>query len=126
MAALWLTGRMDYGCRRARVFTTLTGEHNVFTYRFQHDESNPDSLDSNAVFSVKRGLVMENMVLESEIGSGLHFGGIVRAGGAAGCAVPLIRESCDQLPFDGIIGNSEALRRVLEQVERVRLSTPRC
>ncbi|RZU35526.1 hypothetical protein [Edaphobacter modestus] len=25
-----------------------------FTYRFQHDESNPDSLDSNAVFSVYR------------------------------------------------------------------------
>ena len=23
-----------------------------FTYRFQHNESNPDSLDSNAVFSV--------------------------------------------------------------------------
>jgi ligand-binding sensor domain-containing protein/signal transduction histidine kinase len=27
-----------------------------FTYRFQHDESNPDSLDSNAVFSVYRDL----------------------------------------------------------------------
>ena len=62
---------------------------------------------------------MENMVLESDIGSGLHFGNIVRASGAAGCAVPLLRENCDQSQFDGIVGESEALRSVLALIELV-------
>jgi formate hydrogenlyase transcriptional activator len=67
----------------------------------------------------KRGLVMENMVLESEIGSGFHFGNIVRFSGAAGCAVPLMNESYNRSDFDGIVGESEALRSVLAQIEDV-------
>src|SRR5438067_12976 len=62
---------------------------------------------------------MENMVLESEIGSGFHFGNIVRASEAAGCVVPLMRESCNQFHFDGIVGESEALRSVLALIEVV-------
>jgi formate hydrogenlyase transcriptional activator len=62
---------------------------------------------------------MENMVLESEIGSGFHFGNIVRASRAAGCAVPLMRESCNQSHFDGIVGESDALRSVLALIELV-------
>ena len=62
---------------------------------------------------------MENMVLESEIVSGLHAGNIVRAGGVATCAAPVMSESCSQSHFDEIVGNSEALRRVLEEIETV-------
>jgi formate hydrogenlyase transcriptional activator len=62
---------------------------------------------------------MENMVLESEIGSGLQFGNIVVPSRAAGCAVPLISESCNQSHLDGIVGESEALRSVLALIEVV-------
>jgi formate hydrogenlyase transcriptional activator len=67
----------------------------------------------------KRGLVMENVVLESEIGSGLQSGYIVPDSGAVSCAVPLMRESCNQSNFDGIVGESEAVRSVLALVELV-------
>jgi formate hydrogenlyase transcriptional activator len=62
---------------------------------------------------------MENIVLESDIGSSLHFGNIVRASGAAGSAILLTSESCSQSQFDGIIGESEALRSVLALIEVV-------
>ena len=62
---------------------------------------------------------MEDMVLESEIVSGLHFGNIVRAGGAATCAAPIMTESCGQSHFGGIVGESEALRSVLALIELV-------
>ena len=62
---------------------------------------------------------MENMVLESEIGSVLHFDGIVRVSGAAGRGVPMMRKSCDQSHFDGIVGESDALRSVLALIEVV-------
>ena len=52
MASLRLTGRMDYGCRRARVSPTSTGAQNASRSRFQHEDANPHSLDSNAIFSV--------------------------------------------------------------------------
>jgi formate hydrogenlyase transcriptional activator len=62
---------------------------------------------------------MENILLESEIGSGLHFDNIVHARKAAACAVPLMRESCNQSHFDGIVGESETLRSVLALIEVV-------
>jgi formate hydrogenlyase transcriptional activator len=62
---------------------------------------------------------MENMVLESEIGSGLHFGNMVSAGGAVGSTVPFTREICNKSPFDEIVGKSEALRSVLALIEVV-------
>ena len=43
---------MDYGCHRARASTYFDRRTERYTYRFQHDETNPDSLDSNAIFSV--------------------------------------------------------------------------
>jgi formate hydrogenlyase transcriptional activator len=62
---------------------------------------------------------MENMVLGSEIASGLHFGNIVSASGTAGCAALQMRENCNQSHFDGIVGESEALRSVLALIEVV-------
>ena len=62
---------------------------------------------------------MENMVLESEIGSGLQFANIVVPSRAAGCAAPLTRQGCNQSQFDGIVGESEALRSVLALIEVV-------
>jgi len=62
---------------------------------------------------------MENAVLESEIRSGRQFGDIVRATGATGCAVRTMPERYDQTPFEGIVGESQALRSVLAQIEVV-------
>src|SRR5690349_9276596 len=62
---------------------------------------------------------MENMVLESEIGSGLHFGNMVSADGAVGSTVPFTSEICNKSPFDEIVGKSEALRSVLALIEVV-------
>ena len=62
---------------------------------------------------------MENMVLESEIGRGLHFDSVVRANAATVRGVHMIRESGDQSRFDGIVGESEARRAVLALIELV-------
>jgi formate hydrogenlyase transcriptional activator len=62
---------------------------------------------------------MKNVVLESEITSSPHVDNIVAASGAAGCAVPLMSESSKQSHFDGIVGESQALRSVLALIETV-------
>ena len=57
---------------------------------------------------------MENMVLESEIGSGFHFDDFVHAP-----ELQSTTEKRNEVHFDGIVGESEALRMVLAQVEAV-------
>ena len=54
MAHLRLTGRMDYGCHRARVSSYFDRRTERFTHRFQHDDASPHSLDSDAISSVYR------------------------------------------------------------------------
>ena len=43
---------MDYGCHPALGLSYFDRRTERFTYRFQHDETDPDSLDSNAILSV--------------------------------------------------------------------------
>src|SRR5689334_4122702 len=62
---------------------------------------------------------MENIVLESEIGSSMDFCNIASAGGAADRAVSLKAENCNEYHVDGFVGESEALRSVLELIEVV-------
>jgi formate hydrogenlyase transcriptional activator len=62
---------------------------------------------------------MENMVLKSETASAFHFGNIVHLSETAHCTLPLMSASSNQPDLDGIVGESEALRSVLAQMEVV-------
>ena len=65
---------------------------------------------------------MENVVLESEIPSGLHFEHFVPCNEAVGRFAmehTPVRMTPNELQLDEIVGNSEALLRVVEEIETV-------
>jgi formate hydrogenlyase transcriptional activator len=66
---------------------------------------------------------MQNMVLESESPSSFHFGNVIAGAESierfATEHIPVTRMTANNFQFDEIVGNSAALRRVLEEVEAV-------